>query len=97
MTKKTAGNVEPALKEETEPVGEAASFEQRLQQVQGIIAGIEAGDAPLEASVTQFETGMKMLNQLEAELREMGRKLTILQSGAQGQEEARWEVQDEEQ
>ena len=60
---------------------ENRSFEDRLQEVQGIISRIEAGELPLEDSVKQFEEGMKILSSLDGELKDMQRRLTVLQDG----------------
>ena len=60
---------------------EKVSFEDRLQEVQDIIARIEEGKLPLEDSVKQFEAGMKTLAMLEEELKDMNRRLTVLQDG----------------
>lgn len=60
---------------------EKVSFEDRLQEVQEIIARIEEGKLPLEDSVKQFEAGMKTLAMLEEELKDMNRRLTVLQDG----------------
>ena len=57
------------------------SFEERLQDVQEIISRIEEGKLPLEDSVKQFEEGMKTLSALDEELKEMNRRLTVLQDG----------------
>ena len=63
---------------------EKLTFEQRLDQIKGIIDGIESGQMPLEESVRQFENGMRSLNQLEKELEEMKRRSTVLQEGSDG-------------
>ena len=63
---------------------EKLTFEQRLDQLKGIIDGIESGQMPLEESVRQFENGMRSLNQLEKELEEMKRRITVLQEGSDG-------------
>lgn len=63
---------------------EKLTFEQRLDQIKGIIDGIESGQMPLEESVRQFENGMRSLNQLEKELEEMKRRITVLQEGTDG-------------
>jgi exodeoxyribonuclease VII small subunit len=55
------------------------TFEERLQAVQEIIDRIEEGKLPLEDSVKQFESGMKTLAELDDELKEMNRRLTVLQ------------------
>ncbi len=57
------------------------SFEERLQEVQETISLIEEGKLSLEDSVRQFEEGMKTLSSLEDELKEMNRRLTVLQGG----------------
>ncbi len=57
------------------------SFEESLQEVQEIITRIEEGKLPLEDSVKQFEEGMKALAALDEELKEMNRRLTVLQEG----------------
>ena len=57
------------------------SFEESLQDVQEIINRIEEGKLPLEDSVKQFEEGMKTLAALDEELKEMNRRLTVLQDG----------------
>ena len=57
------------------------SFEESLQEVQEIITRIEEGKLPLEDSVKQFEEGMKTLAALDEELKEMKRRLTVLQDG----------------
>ena len=57
------------------------SFEESLQDVQEIITRIEEGKLPLEDSVKQFEEGMKTLASLDEELKEMNRRMTVLQDG----------------
>ena len=57
------------------------TFEERLQSVQEIITQIEEGKLPLEDSMKQFESGMKTLSQLDEELKEMNRRLTVLKDG----------------
>ena len=57
------------------------SFEERLQDVQEIISRIEEGQLSLEDSVKQFEEGMKTLSELDGELKDMNRRLSVLQDG----------------
>lgn len=59
------------------------SFEEKLQAVQEIITRIEEGKLPLEDSVKQFEEGMKTLSALDEELKDMNRRLTVLQDGGE--------------
>ena len=42
---------------------------------------IESGKMPLEDSVKQFEEGMKTLAALDEQLKDMTRRLTVLQDG----------------
>ncbi len=60
------------------------TFEDRLGRVRGMIDEIEGGKLPLEAAVTRYEDGMKVLSALEAELNEMKRKITVIREGADG-------------
>ncbi len=56
------------------------SFESRLKKVQGIAERIESGALSLEDSVSQFENGMKELNALEEELKQINRRITVLKT-----------------
>ena len=62
---------------------EKKSFEERLQDVQEIISRIEEGQLALEDSVRQFEEGMRTLSGLDEELKDMNRRLTVLQNGGE--------------
>lgn len=62
---------------------EKKSFEAKLQDVQEIITRIEEGKLPLEDSVKQFEEGMKTLSALDEELKDMNRRLTVIQDGGE--------------
>ena len=62
---------------------EKKSFEEKLQDVQEIISRIEEGKLPLEDSVKQFEEGMKTLSALDEELKDLNRRLTVLQEGGE--------------
>ena len=58
-----------------------ASFEEKLQAVQDMIAGIESGKLSLEESVLQYEKGIRMLSELDAALESMNRRITALHYG----------------
>lgn len=62
---------------------EKGTFEERLQSVQEIISRIEEGKLSLEESVKQYESGMKTLSQLNGELKDMNRRLTMLKDGTE--------------
>ena len=57
------------------------SFEERLQQVQEITGRIESGTLPLEDSVKEYELGMKILAELDSDLKDMNRRITELRDG----------------
>ena len=57
------------------------NFEEKLRIVQDLIQKIESGKLPLEDSVRQYEQGMKMLNELDQELGNMNRRISVLQDG----------------
>lgn len=57
------------------------SFEEKLQIVQELTEKIESGALPLEDAVREYERGMKILGELDSELGEMNRRLSVLQNG----------------
>ena len=57
------------------------SFEERLLEVQKLTGKIESGALPLEDSVKEYERGMKILADLSSELKNMNRRVTVLQNG----------------
>ena len=59
------------------------TFEERLQQVEALIAKMESGEMPLEEAMQQYEAGRNALNALEKELTAAQQRLTVLrqQSG----------------
>lgn len=59
------------------------TFEERLQQVEALIAKIESGEMPIEEAMQQYEAGLNALNALEKELTAAQQRLTVLrqQSG----------------
>ena len=59
------------------------TFEERLQQVEALIAKMESGEMPLEEALQQYEAGLNALNALEKELTAAQQRLTVLrqQSG----------------
>ena len=60
---------------------ETRSFEEKLQYVQNLAERIESGKLSLEDSVREYEQGMKVLGELDNELKEMNRRLTVLRDG----------------
>ena len=60
---------------------EAMSFKDRLNEVQELTKKIESGALPLEDSVKEYERGMKILAELDSELKDMNRRITELRDG----------------
>lgn len=54
------------------------TFEERLQQVEALIAKMEIGEMPLEEAMQQYEAGLNALNALEKELTAAQQRLTVL-------------------
>ena len=57
------------------------SFEEKLQIVQELTDKIESGALPLEDAVSEYERGMRILGELDSELGDMNRRLSVLQNG----------------
>ena len=60
---------------------ETMGFEDKLKSVQELTDRIESGKLSLEDSVRQYEEGMKILAELDQELKDMNRRLTVLRDG----------------
>lgn len=62
-------------------MSEKKSFEENLKDVENIIGTLEEGKSTLEDSLQQYEKGMKILHDLEAELNTAEQKLTVIRDG----------------
>ena len=63
------------------------TFEERLTQVEALIAEMEGGALPLEDALKRYEEGMQALTALEKELISAQQRLTVLRRAADGTEE----------
>lgn len=63
------------------------TLEERLTQVEALIAEMESGALPLEDALKRYEEGMQALNILEKELLSAQQRLTVLRRAADGTEE----------
>ncbi len=63
------------------------SFEERLTQVEALIADMESGSLGLEDALKRYEEGMEALTALEKELQSAQQRLTILRTAADGADE----------
>ena len=63
------------------------TFEERLTQVEALIAEMESGALPLEDALKRYEEGMQALTALEKEILSAQQRLTVLRRAADGTEE----------
>ncbi len=63
------------------------TFEERLAQMEALIAEMENGALPLEEALKRYEEGMQALIGLEKELQSAQQRLTVLRRAADGTEE----------
>lgn len=63
------------------------TFEERLTQVESLIAEMESGALGLEEAMKRYEEGMQALSALEKELQTAQQRLTVLRTAADGTEE----------
>ena len=55
-----------------------ATFEEQLTQVEALLERMEEGGQPIEEALKDYETGLKLLTDMEKELAEMKQRLTVL-------------------
>ena len=63
------------------------TFEERLAQVEALIADMESGNLGLEDALKRYEEGMAALTALEKELQGAQQRLTVLRTAADGSDE----------
>jgi len=61
------------------------TFEKAMQQLEQIVADLEAGDIPLEKALQKFEEGMALSKYCAERLDETERKVSLLLADDQGQ------------
>ena len=54
------------------------AFEDAIQQLEHIVASLEAGDLSLEDSLTSFEKGIKLTHDCQKQLNEAEQKIALL-------------------
>ncbi len=57
---------------------EQPSFEEGLQELEQIVGALEQGKLPLNESFEAYESGMKLLKSLEAQLKQSEARIKIL-------------------
>lgn len=55
---------------------EGKTFEENLADLEGIVTQLERGDVPLEEALAQFQTGVKISQNLQKTLTEAEKTLT---------------------
>lgn len=72
--------------------GEALPFEDALSRLEAIVRRLEAGDVPLEASLADFEEGIRLSRLCTARLDEAERKVALLLAEGDGISEVDFET-----
>ena len=57
------------------------SFEAALAEIENIVAAMEAGQLPLEQSLTAYKRGAELLHYCQARLQEAQQQVKILEAG----------------
>ncbi len=65
------------------PVSEM-SFEQAMAELEQVVGKLEAGDVPLEASITLYERGAELKAHCEAKLKAAEEKVAAITLGENG-------------
>lgn len=50
-------------------MSETKTFEDKLQQLEGIVSELEKGDRPLETALADFQTGVGLVKELQGTLK----------------------------
>ncbi len=61
-------------------------LEERLEQVESLIAALETGKLPLAEALNRYEEGVRALDAVEKELAGAAQRLTILRTREDGTE-----------
>ncbi len=68
------------------PKKKEPGFEERLAQVESLIAALETGNLPLADALNRYEDGIRALDAMEKELAEATQRLTVLRRQPDGTE-----------
>ena len=68
----------------TQSQTDALTFEQALEQLEGIVDSMESGDTPLAELLVKFEEGTNLLKTCEARLKDAEIKIELLKKQKNG-------------
>lgn len=77
------------------PAPEAPSFEQRLEELESVVARLEAPEVPLEQALELFERGMKLSEDCRQQLAAAEMKVEMLLERGGGAEPVPFEPEQE--
>ncbi|HEY8012474.1 MAG: exodeoxyribonuclease VII small subunit [Dongiales bacterium] len=72
------------MAEKQEPAIEAMSFEEALNELQGLVKALEKGEAKLDEAIRAYERGAALKQHCERKLREAQAKVDKIVVGADG-------------
>lgn len=68
----------------TEPEKKEPTFEQSLEELEAIVAAMEAGNSDLDEMVANFEKGQQLIARCQKRLTEVERRVEALVKGEDG-------------
>ena len=63
----------------------ASKFEEKVKELESIVSFLEKDELDLEESIKKYEMGIKLVKECNAILDATQKKITILQTGANGE------------
>jgi exodeoxyribonuclease VII small subunit len=72
------------MAEQQEPAIEGMSFEEALNELQGLVKALEKGEAKLEEAIRAYERGAALKQHCERKLREAQAKIDKIVIGSDG-------------
>jgi exodeoxyribonuclease VII small subunit len=72
------------MAEKNEPAIESMSFEEALNELQGLVKALEKGEAKLDEAIRAYERGAALKQHCERKLREAQAKVDKIVVGADG-------------
>ncbi|HJV84787.1 MAG TPA: exodeoxyribonuclease VII small subunit [Noviherbaspirillum sp.] len=67
------------MSKKTTPAGEPASFEDAMAELERLVAQMEAGELPLEASVAAYKRGSELVKFCAAQLEKVDSQVKVLE------------------